>query len=204
MKIFCLALTCFCLLGHVATAQAQSATIKDQPKPEAHHPRKFVEFAYTSFAEAQPNLDNMAAEMRSRPELIGYIYVYAGRRACVGEARTRGASLKRYIVDSHGLADERVVWKDGGHREEATVELWVLPPVAGEPSAMADPEIKEAEVSKGCEGEEPKGAGTFDKSGGHNKGLKPTRRQRGFLSSTASARGLCPAFDATLYRENVD
>lgn len=114
MRVTYLALACICLLCQVIAAQTQTPATDSPPEPQCALPSEFVEFTYTSFAEAQPNLDNLAIELRSQPEMIAYIYVYAGKRACVDEAQTQGKLLKRYLVESHGLAAKRVVWKDGG------------------------------------------------------------------------------------------
>lgn len=189
MKVICLVVAGLCLLWQAAAAQTQTPAADASPEPQCVLPRKFVEFAYTSFAEAQPNLDNLAIEMQSQPELIAYIYVYAGKRACADEAQTQGKLLQRYLVESYGLAAERVVWKDGGHREQAAVELWAWPRKAGEPTATPDPAIKEVEVIEGCEAKEPKGAGSLKVLAGHNKGMNRTRLQQAFCSRTSMRAG---------------
>ena len=53
-------------------------------------------------------------------------FVYAGRVACVGEARLRAIRAKNYLV-TQGIKPARVVWFDGGYRDEGVIEIWVLP-----------------------------------------------------------------------------
>jgi hypothetical protein len=71
-------------------------------------------------------LDNFAIHLQENPDRLGLIIVYSGRHSCAGEARTRAERAKRW-VEGRGVAADRVVWKDGGYREDAMTWLWLLP-----------------------------------------------------------------------------
>ncbi len=119
----------------------------------------------------------MAVEMQFQPKLVGYIYVYAGQRARLIKARTQGELLKRYLVEGHGLGAERMMWKDGGHREQAMVELWVWPPKLGEPLATPEPEVKEVEIIEDCRSEKQVRGKPKKSSAVPNKGINRPRAQ---------------------------
>lgn len=87
--------------------------------------RKLDEYGAIPQKEEAARLDDLATELRSNPEAIAYLIVYAGRRACVGEAGRRARWVKSYLVGRSGLPPQRVIWKDGGYREEPTVEVWL-------------------------------------------------------------------------------
>ena len=57
--------------------------------------------------------------------MIGQMIVYAGRRARPGIAESRAIRAKDYLV-WHGIAPERIVWVDGGYREEISHELFIF------------------------------------------------------------------------------
>ena len=95
-------------------------------------------------------LDNFAIALQHDPKLIGYIIVYAGQRACVGEAEDRARRAKKYVVETRGIQESRVKWINGGYREELAVILQPVPP--GAPELTASPTIKPSEVQimKNC------------------------------------------------------
>lgn len=68
-------------------------------------------------------LDTFAVALHNDPIQIGYIIVYAGRRACVGEGQRRALRMKKYLVEHRGVEWNRVMWRDGGHLEKPYVLL---------------------------------------------------------------------------------
>ena len=58
--------------------------------------------------------NTFAIALLNKQNDIGYIIVYAGRKACSGEAQARAMRMKRYVVEYRGVAWDRVIWKDGG------------------------------------------------------------------------------------------
>ena len=107
------------------------------------------------WADEKAHLDNFAFTLRRDPDTIGYITVYAGRRACVGEAKDRALRAKKYVVESRGIQASRIKWIDGGYREELTVILQPAP--RGAPELTASPTLKPSEVQiiKSCKLKSP-------------------------------------------------
>jgi hypothetical protein len=96
------------------------------------------------FTEEKARLDMLASELRDKPDLRGYIIVYAGKRACAGEADARARSAKSYLVNERGIKANRIVAADGGYREEPGVEIWVGS--RGVPAPTATPTVRPSEV----------------------------------------------------------
>ena len=121
----------------VAVHTAARPRAHTSPSPAAARPvpapttaRKIDEYGNIKFSDEKARLENMAVEMRNDPATKGYIIGYGGRRARVGEARRRIERAKSYLVASLKIAPERINLIDGGHRENLTVELWVIPDYA--------------------------------------------------------------------------
>jgi hypothetical protein len=95
----------------------------------------FDSYGNISWEDEKARLDNFASELRHDPNLIGYVIVYAGRRACPGEAKARAVRAKQYLVKAHAIRADRIRWIDGGYREEATVVLQPVPRGARELTA---------------------------------------------------------------------
>ena len=102
------------------------------------------------------HLDNFAIQLQHDSDSIGYIIVYAGRRACVDEAKDRALRAKKYVVETRGIQASRIKWIDGGYREELTVVLQPAP--RGAPELTASPTLKPSEVRiiKNCKPKRPK------------------------------------------------
>lgn len=118
--------------------------------------RWFDSYGNVPWDEEKAHLDNFAVALKQDQQLIGYIIVYAGRRACVNEARNRGLRAKNYLVKNFGLAQHRVKWIDGGYQEEVTVILQPAPVDAPEPEPS--PTLKASEVRRirNCRYQPPK------------------------------------------------
>jgi hypothetical protein len=95
-------------------------------------------------------LDYIAIQLQKEPGVVAHFIVYAGRRSCVGHAQARARRAKDYLVNQRGVSFDRVIWRDGGFREELTVEVYLLPRRSAEP--LVSPTILpgEAEVKKKC------------------------------------------------------
>lgn len=81
-------------------------------------------------------LDSFVIMLGQRKDLKGYMVVYAGRVACLGEARVRGVRARNYLIKTRGLDPTRIVVIDGGHRKESLVELYAIPQYAEPPTAV--------------------------------------------------------------------
>ena len=104
---------------------------------------KFDEYSYLSIAKEKERLDKFVAQLRSQPEWLGYVEVYAGRCTYIREANIRANRVKRYLLE-RGIAAQRIVNIDGGYRENFTVDLWMSP--RGAPNLPLSPTLKPNEV----------------------------------------------------------
>ncbi len=129
------------VLTFATSYYARAALVLDQP---------FDSYGNISWENEEAHLDNFAIALQHDPDLIGYIIVYAGRRACIGEAQGHAHRAKEYVVKSRGIQENRIRWIDGGHREELTVILQPIPRDA--PELTASPTIKPSHVQviKNC------------------------------------------------------
>lgn len=96
--------------------------------------RKFDEYGDIGLKDEQARLAVFAAELKNSPADEGYIITYGGRRGRAGDARSRGARAKSYLVRRLGMDVRRIVVIDGGLREEPSVELFLKPSGAESPS----------------------------------------------------------------------
>ena len=72
-------------------------------------------------------LDNFAIQLLRNKELRGYILVYVDRGAKTASAQRRIRFIKRYLINVRGVPAKRIISKDAGPREEAGVELYLVP-----------------------------------------------------------------------------
>lgn len=89
--------------------------------------RKFDEYGDISFNDEKARLENIAVELQKEPNTQLYIIGYAGRKARAGEAQTRANRAKDYLDFDCRLDAARVIAIDGGHREELTLEFYIVP-----------------------------------------------------------------------------
>ena len=105
-------------------------------------------YSNISFSDEKARLDNFAIHLQQEIEAKGYIIVYAGRRAGVGEARARAERAKSYLVNVRGIEVGRIVTIDGGHREKLTVELYLIPRDLPAPSVSPTIDPSEVQIIK--------------------------------------------------------
>jgi hypothetical protein len=108
--------------------------------------RKFDEYGNIAFNDEKARLDNFAIELQNDPGAQGYIIAYGGRRARANEAQARADRAKDYLVNTRGIDAGRLVTVDGGHREELTVELWIVPSGAVPPQASPTVDASEVQI----------------------------------------------------------
>ena len=106
------------------------ATVKDLTGG-AKNFSKFDE--YINPADEKKKLDNFAAILGQDAAQQGYVLVYAGRRSRLNEAEVTATRIKNYLVKMKRLDAGRIVTINGGHRAQATVELYLVPSGATPP-----------------------------------------------------------------------
>lgn len=106
--------------------------------------RKLVEVRLYDYAwEADiATLDLLANELRNAPNAKGHVILYGARRGRRGEVQRRISCMRNYMLNNHGLGAERFIISHGGFRDNAMMELWVVPEgsCAPIPSPTVSPE----------------------------------------------------------------
>ncbi len=113
------------------TAQSSTAVVASAPPPIT--PKRFDEFPSVAFDDDKARLDNLAIELQNSPGATGYIVAYAGRRSRAGQADRMGKRAMDYLVNSRNINRSRLVFVNGGGREDDTYELWLVPQGAEPP-----------------------------------------------------------------------
>src|SRR5260221_11447203 len=92
-----------------------------QPKSEVA--RKFDEFGDVEYSDLIARLDNFAIQLQNEPGTKGFILVYRTRRDLPGLNNRIALRIKDYLVNSRGVARDRIVTIDGGEADRQVQEL---------------------------------------------------------------------------------
>lgn len=109
---------------------------------------KFDSYSDIPFESEKKRLESFAEQVRRYASTQAYIIVYAGRRASVGEAKTRAERAMGYLVNGLGIEARRIVTIDGGNQEELKVELYLVPPGALPPPSAPTVEPRDVQIIK--------------------------------------------------------
>ena len=134
-----------------AVAASYATMVKEQVEA-----RKIDEYGKIRPADENARLDNFAVELKADPTVQGYLIVYGGRRSKAGEARKAAARAKTYLVKKRRINAKRLATIDGGYREEASVELWLVPSGAQPPQATPNVDPSEVMPAKPAKRAKPK------------------------------------------------
>lgn len=115
-------------------------------KPTIMRPDKFDQWGDISFSGEIAHLDKIAKQLKEWRLSVVNLVIYAGQRACKGEAKARGIRAKNYLLKAQ-IEPERIVWIDGGFKKDLTVEVWIWPPELGQPSVATEGKLKPSEVT---------------------------------------------------------
>ncbi|MDQ1560240.1 MAG: hypothetical protein QOD32_3300 [Pyrinomonadaceae bacterium] len=151
MKFILATLLCLCCWSVFGDRQATAQT--PDRKPEIVDPTQFdVMSGYVLPEDQKARLDNLVSQLRQQLDQVTYIFVYAGQRPCPGETRAKMAFVKNHLVKTRGIEPDRVFLRDGGYREELTVEMWLWPRKSefGLPSATPNVDPGEVEIRRNC------------------------------------------------------
>jgi hypothetical protein len=120
--------------GEAACRQTARMSTFVPPLPPRENPaRQFDVCCTCSYDDQKARLDNLAIELQNDPTTTAYIIAYGGRANRAGEADRLGARARDYIVLQRGIGQSRIVVINGGLREQACVELWIVPSGAQPP-----------------------------------------------------------------------
>ncbi|HVF86704.1 MAG TPA: hypothetical protein VM866_03900 [Pyrinomonadaceae bacterium] len=106
---------------------AQATTSVSVIPPPPVEPRRFDEFPSVAFDDDKARLDNFAIELQRNPGAVGHVIVYGGGRDRAGHADMLGERTHNYLVNTRGIDAGRVQIVNGGYRERAAYELWLVP-----------------------------------------------------------------------------
>lgn len=97
-------------------------------------PRKIHEFGRTGECELGAILDNFYMELSNDPMATGYIIIYQGENVLPAEydSNTNERRIRMYMSQRR-FDESRVVFVNGGFREESANELWIAPAGADAP-----------------------------------------------------------------------
>lgn len=95
-------------------------------------------------ADEKKKLDNFATILGQDTSNQGYVMVYAGRRSSLNYAAATASRIKNYLVKMRRLNAGQIVTINGGYREQAKVELYLVPTGAAPP--LPAPTLKPEEI----------------------------------------------------------
>lgn len=103
--------------------------------------RRLDEYAYGSGSgmrvendcDVDAHLDNFAYHLKQEPDSRGYMIFYRGKRKPPKYFAYNPEWQFSVLNSEWGFEEGRVVLADGGYREEAMMELWIVPEGAGPP-----------------------------------------------------------------------
>jgi|GEM_PF-1304354 len=130
--------------GYDAKCQPPTQSCTTGTKLKAQPPREIDEYGILSLTEGNARLDNYAIELQNDPTAVGYVIAYGGRNSRPGTATSLLNMSKKYLVDTRGIDGSRIVTVDGGYREHATTQLWVVP--QGSKAPQAEPTVDPSEI----------------------------------------------------------
>ena len=107
---------------------------------------KFDEYGDLPFSDEKARLDNFAIQLASQQNSVGYLMVYAGKKAVVGEALLRANRARDYLLNVRKLDPEKFKTIDGGHHEELTIQLFIAPRGMSPPKPMPTVDPSQVEI----------------------------------------------------------
>ena len=156
MKLIFTSVLCLCVLPFSLSDHAQARSVPEMAARTA----SFVFDSFPPFdtygedvspRDEKARLDNLVFSLRKEPDHVVYIFVYAGRLHCPGEAQKRLKRVRHHLVKTRGIAADRVILQDGGYREIFTVELFLWPRVSSPPSPVPIVDHSEARIRSDCQ-----------------------------------------------------
>ncbi|MEP6706732.1 MAG: hypothetical protein ABJC05_04400 [Pyrinomonadaceae bacterium] len=89
--------------------------------------RKVDEFGDVQLSDLKARLDNLSAQLQNEPSAKGFILVNRSRRDLPGLSYRYAQRSKDYLVNTRGVAKERVIAVDGGEADCLRQQLWIAP-----------------------------------------------------------------------------
>lgn len=96
----------------------------------------FDEYGQIGGCDHSARLDNFAIALQNDPTVTGFVMIYGPEGENWGTGKGQFAIINDYLVNSRGLAGERIRFIYGGRNEDLTqpkIQLWLAPPDAEPP-----------------------------------------------------------------------
>jgi hypothetical protein len=113
--------------------------------------KKIDEFSNIQRNDDKARLDNLVIALQQDPGAQGYIIIYG---TCGNTAQARYEFQKNYLVNSRGVEAGRLMFIDGGCKDQLTTELWIVPQGATPPSAEGGTPCSPCKRGKGRRGDD--------------------------------------------------
>jgi len=110
----------------------------------------FDRYGKLSQAQEKKRLDNFVLALMDQEGRVGYIISYGGKTARVREAIERAQRARNYLIKVRNLPPGQIKAIDGGHREESSVELYVMTPGGCPPAATPTIDPRDVQVIRGA------------------------------------------------------
>jgi hypothetical protein len=120
-------------------------------------PHRFSFYGDVSSEREKALLDNFAIALNDEPNRTGYIIAYAGKRARAREAKARAQQAKEYLVKVRNYDPKRLKTIDGGYREEAEIELFIVSDGMCPPFATPTIDPRDVKIVKGTGSQQRRG-----------------------------------------------
>ena len=133
-------------------AQALTTVVAKTPPPIEC--RQFDQFRSIAFDDTKARLDNLAVELQNSPDTTAYVIVYAGRTSRTGQADLLAKRAMDYLTTQRGVDARRLVFINGGYRDEDFIEIWLCPPGAKPPQPT--PTVQPGDAQPGTERTRPR------------------------------------------------
>jgi hypothetical protein len=117
---------------------------------EGDAPPIFDSYGQLTLKQEKQRLDNFVIALKEQKGRAGYIISYGGKRARVREAIERAQRARTYLIKVRSFPRGQLKAIDGGHREAASVELYVMTPGACPPKATPTIDPGDVQIVKGA------------------------------------------------------
>jgi hypothetical protein len=87
--------------------------------------RKLDQFTKPNWEDAMAHLDNLALMLQNDPMALGVVFVYGGQGRRPHEADAYSNCMKDYLVRRRAVDVNRLVFINGGYRQDFSVEFWL-------------------------------------------------------------------------------
>lgn len=134
----------FAALLLLCLSASLSAPVSAQPAQE-RATGKVDEYGPVGFEDEMARLDNFALLLQNRPDLKGYLVVYAGRDTLPGHIPGVLRRAFSYLTQMRGLDAARLEVVNGGFREQKATELWAVGAGERPPTPTDTIEVKREE-----------------------------------------------------------